>query len=248
MPPPPLVPPLPQPSILDDGSVLNAQLAQRGPLNPEDRASLLMPQRSMRWHALLHHDQQELIILATQVLKRRHLSVKRRQLILAESLVSCGSPGKVPSDTTPTSSKYCCRLFYVDSSTLEYKGCIPWSPHLHAELLPKGQFRVHTPGRTYYLEDASGDDDIAELWVQTICNLQTRREKSSLNVLVSDFPPRQDASLYTCSQQHLLSRHTSSSPAIIEGTSASTADKGHTGGTEFIHDEGNSLSCRHAGE
>jgi len=242
MPPPPLVPPLPQPSILDDGSVLNAQLAQRGPLNPEDRASLLMPQRSMRWHALLHHDQQELIILATQVLKRRHLSVKRRQLILAESLISCGSSCKVPSDAMPTSQNYCCRLFYVDSSTLEYKGCIPWSPHLHAELLPKGQFRVHTPGRTYYLEDASGDDDIAELWVQTICNLQARREKSSLNVLVSDLAPlelRHDEkestvrSPYMCSQQHLLPRHTTSSPAMIETSSPGIDDKGHAGATEY---------------
>ena len=66
---------------------------------------------------------------------------------------------------------------------------------MYAELFPKGQFRIHTPGRTYYLEDvrrscertkvsvtdaahiatqATGDSSIAELWVQTICHLQAR--------------------------------------------------------------------------
>ena len=32
----------------------------------------------------------------------------------------------------------------------------------------------HTPKRTYYLEDGSGDEATAELWVQTICSLQAR--------------------------------------------------------------------------
>ena len=57
---------------------------------------------------------------------------------------------------------------------MEPKGVIPWTAGLHAELLPKGQFRIHTPERTYYLEDATGDSSVAELWVQTICHLQAR--------------------------------------------------------------------------
>ena len=67
-----------------------------------------------------------------------------------------------------------CRLIYVDPATMELKGEIPWSRELHAELLPRGQFRIYTPLRTYYLEDAAGDEAVAELWVQTICDLQAR--------------------------------------------------------------------------
>ena len=67
-----------------------------------------------------------------------------------------------------------CRLFYVDPDTMEVKGAIPWSPQLHAELLPRGQFRVPTPGRTYYLEEVVGDVECAELWVKTITKLQAR--------------------------------------------------------------------------
>jgi len=67
-----------------------------------------------------------------------------------------------------------CRLFYVDPATLEYKGHIPWSPQLRAEPGLRGNFKIHTPQRTYYLEDAMGDSATAELWVQTICYLQKR--------------------------------------------------------------------------
>ena len=57
---------------------------------------------------------------------------------------------------------------------MEYKGFIPWSDQLFAEVYPRGQFRVHTPQRTYYLEAALGDEADAELWVQTISKLQAR--------------------------------------------------------------------------
>ena len=184
-PPPPLAPPPPLPSILGDGSVLNGQLARRGPLPPADRAILLEAQARVRWSTLLDKSTDELLILATLITKRRHLSAKRRQLILAEGLVK-GAPPAAPSsavditDTTAdgdasVSMPSSCRLFYVDPVTMEAKGSIPWSAELRAELLPKGQFRVHTPGRTYHLEDASGDSAVAELWVQTICSLQARR-------------------------------------------------------------------------
>ena len=72
-------------------------------------------------------------MLATLVIKARHLSTKRRHLILCD-----GTAG--------------CRLIYVHPASMELKGAIPWSPQLHAELMPHGHFRVHTPGRTYYLQ------------------------------------------------------------------------------------------------
>ena len=57
---------------------------------------------------------------------------------------------------------------------MELKGEIAWSSELHAELQPRGYFRVHTPGRTYYLQDAAAEDATAELWVQTISRIQAR--------------------------------------------------------------------------
>ena len=48
----------------------------------------------------------EVIVLATPVLKRRHLSVKRRQLVLVDGI----------SDGLPS-----CRLFYVDPDAMEFK-------------------------------------------------------------------------------------------------------------------------------
>ena len=110
-------------------------------------------QADTRWAAVVGDN--EVIVLATQILKRRHLSVKRRHLLLCDCVDGC-------------------RLFYVDPDTMEVKGAIPWSPQLHAELMPRGQFRVHTPGRTYYLEEVVGDVECAELWVKTITKLQAR--------------------------------------------------------------------------
>ena len=225
-PPPPLIPPPPLPSIMTDGSVLNGQLAKRGPLSPLERTPLLASQSGVRWSALLDKDSSELLVLSTLVTKRRHLSAKRRQLILAEGLLvptaaassspSGGAAGAIAprtpkaqngssspqSDSTPTTQlaavditdssssssgasggasggsgafggasgggegvdatsspsgclPSCCRLFYVDPTTLEHKGTIPWSSQLHAELLPKGQFRIHTPNRTYAEQQSS---------------------------------------------------------------------------------------------
>ena len=262
--PPPLVPPPPLPSITDGGgTVLNAQLARRGPLPLADRALLLESQAAARWAPILRTEHSELLILASLVLKRRHLSVKRRQLILVEGLVTAAGSSPSPSTTRPAMARastrplgsaaaataaaaatsasastaarsdpdgpatamatpraeaerpllgctpveigddgsrrgaeptdapddepaaeapppeYSCRLFYVDPATMENKGSIPWSSQLHAELLPRGQFRIHTPGRTYYLEDAAGDVQMAEQWVQTICDLQARNTPPS---------------------------------------------------------------------
>ena len=105
----------------------------------------------------------ELIVLSTTIIKRRHLSAKRRQLILAEGVpdattaalaaaaaassataeqAGCGASttsGGGGGGSASSGGVSTCRLFYVDPSTLEYKGSIPWSKELHAELLPKGQ-------------------------------------------------------------------------------------------------------------
>jgi len=146
------------PRILGD-MVCNDQLAKRL-LRPEDRRALMVQQMSMRYAKLLRVDAMELIVLATTVLKHRHLSCRRRQLVLCETM-----EGK-------------CRLFYLDLESWDVKGSIPWSEDLHAELFPRAQFRIHVPGRTYYLTDSDGNDEMAERWVRTITELQARHTPS----------------------------------------------------------------------
>ena len=132
--------------------MLNLPLADRS-LDAADRASLAERQAATRWACLLQEG--EVIVLAALVFKRRHLSVKRRQLVLAD-----GGFG--------------CRLLYADPDTAELKGEIPWSAAIEGEVLPNGHFRIHVPRRTYYLEDGTGDPANAELWVNTILRLKHR--------------------------------------------------------------------------
>ncbi|XP_077490165.1 phosphoinositide-dependent kinase 1 isoform X3 [Amblyomma americanum] len=47
-------------------------------------------------------------------------------------------------------------LYYVDPAAMVLKGEIPWSPELRPEPKNFKTFFVHTPNRTYYLEDPEG--------------------------------------------------------------------------------------------
>lgn len=75
-----------------------------------------------------------LILKQGLVDKRKGLFARRRMLLLT---------------TGP-------HLFYVDPQNLVLKGEIPWSPELRAEPKNFKIFFVHTPNRTYYLEDPEG--------------------------------------------------------------------------------------------
>uniref|UniRef100_A0A4W5QAK5 3-phosphoinositide-dependent protein kinase 1 n=1 Tax=Hucho hucho TaxID=62062 RepID=A0A4W5QAK5_9TELE len=60
-------------------------------------------------------------------------------------------------------------LYYVDPVNKVLKGEIPWSPELRPEAKNFKTFFVHTPNRTYYLMDPSGNADkwckkIQEVW------------------------------------------------------------------------------------
>ncbi|MAB10903.1 MAG: hypothetical protein CME96_08570 [Hyphomonas sp.] len=103
------------------------------------------------WHAFLNDG--ELIVKTGLVDKRRGLFSKRRQLILTD---------------TP-------RLVYIDPEALEIKGEIPWSGELEPQFKNMRTFFVHTPNRTYYLEDVERKS-IA--WVDTINHvLKMQREQ-----------------------------------------------------------------------
>ncbi|CAL1278763.1 unnamed protein product [Larinioides sclopetarius] len=83
------------------------------------------------WHKFV---QGNLILKQGLVDKRKGLFARRRMLLLT---------------TGP-------HLYYVDPQSLVLKGEIPWSPELRAEPKNFKIFFVHTPNRTYYLEDPEG--------------------------------------------------------------------------------------------
>lgn len=60
-------------------------------------------------------------------------------------------------------------LYYVDPVNMVLKGEIPWSPELRVEPKSFKIFFVHTPNRTYYLEDPEG---FALEWCRAIENMR----------------------------------------------------------------------------
>lgn len=90
----------------------------------------------------------ELILKHGMVNKRKGLFSRKRMLLLT---------------TGP-------RLIYIDPVQMVKKGEIPWSVDLRVEAKNFKVFFVHTPNRTYYLEDPEG---FALTWCQAIKELWT---------------------------------------------------------------------------
>uniref|UniRef100_A0A6Q2XVI4 3-phosphoinositide-dependent protein kinase 1 n=1 Tax=Esox lucius TaxID=8010 RepID=A0A6Q2XVI4_ESOLU len=111
----------------------------------EEKQLLLDKQTSGNpWHQFVENN---LILKMGPVDKRKGLFARRRQLLLTEGP----------------------HLYYVDPVNKVLKGEIPWSPELRPEAKNFKTFFVHTPNRTYYLMDPSGNADkwckkIQEVW------------------------------------------------------------------------------------
>uniref|UniRef100_A0A8C2H153 3-phosphoinositide-dependent protein kinase 1 n=1 Tax=Cyprinus carpio TaxID=7962 RepID=A0A8C2H153_CYPCA len=111
----------------------------------EEKRLLLQKQTSGNpWHQFVENN---LIYKMGPVDKRKGLFARRRQLLLTEGP----------------------HLYYVDPVNKILKGEIPWSPELRPEAKNFKTFFVHTPNRTYYLMDPSGNADkwckkIQEVW------------------------------------------------------------------------------------
>ncbi|KAL1129164.1 hypothetical protein AAG570_013695, partial [Ranatra chinensis] len=115
-------------------------------LTPAEVESRLAHQRSTsKWHSLVEGN---LIIKQGLVDKRKGLFARRRMLLLT---------------TGP-------HLYYVDPVAMVLKGEIPWSPEIRAEAKNFKIFFVHTPNRTYYLEDPEG---YALEWCKVIEEMKT---------------------------------------------------------------------------
>ncbi|XP_015184862.1 PREDICTED: 3-phosphoinositide-dependent protein kinase 1 isoform X1 [Polistes dominula] len=101
-------------------------------LSPEEIRNRLEKQRtSCQWDVFVKGN---LILKQGFVNKRKGLFARRRMLLLT---------------TGP-------HLYYVDPVNMVLKGEIPWSPELRVEPKNFKIFFVHTPNRTYYLEDPEG--------------------------------------------------------------------------------------------
>lgn len=101
-------------------------------LSPEDIAQRLEKQiKENQWHQFTENN---LILKQGLVDKRKGLFARRRMLLLTQGP----------------------HLYYVDPVNMVLKGEIPWSPELRVEPKNFKIFFVHTPNRTYYLEDPEG--------------------------------------------------------------------------------------------
>lgn len=97
----------------------------------EECDRLALQAKESKWHQLV---QKNLILKSGIVDKRKGLFARRRMLFL-----TLGP-----------------HLYYVDPVDMVLKGEIPWSPELRVEPKNFKIFFVHTPNRTYYLEDPEG--------------------------------------------------------------------------------------------
>lgn len=94
-----------------------------------------------KWRKFLQDG--EVIIESGLVWKRKGRSVKKRQLILTNKT----------------------RIIYIDPKRMSQKGEIPWSINLRPEAKNSIAWFIHTPKRTYILEDIHGN---AYRWVNAI--------------------------------------------------------------------------------
>jgi len=113
----------------------------------EAKRKKMQEEESEKWKKFLEAD--EVILESGLVWKRKGRSVKKRQLILTNKP----------------------RIIYIDPKKMIQKGVIPWTPNIRPEVKNNTAWFIHTPRRTYILEDITGN---AHRWVEAI-NKQLER-------------------------------------------------------------------------
>ncbi|PRP82169.1 3-phosphoinositide-dependent protein kinase 1-like [Planoprotostelium fungivorum] len=117
----------------------------------EAKRKKMQEEENEKWKKFLL-DEKELILESGLIWKRKGRSVKKRQLILTNKP----------------------RLIYVDPKKMVLKGEIPWTSQLKPEAKNNTSWFVHTPKRTYILEDIPGK---SQRWIDAInkqLNVSTR--------------------------------------------------------------------------
>ncbi|XP_053954577.1 3-phosphoinositide-dependent protein kinase 1 isoform X2 [Anastrepha ludens] len=100
-------------------------------ISDAEKQKRLEQQKSDKWHIFADN---EVILKKGYINKRKGLFARKRMLLLT---------------TGP-------RLIYIDPVQMVKKGEIPWSAELRVEPKNFKIFFVHTPNRTYYLDDPDG--------------------------------------------------------------------------------------------
>jgi len=116
----------------------------------EAKRKKISEEEGKKWKKFLMED--ELILESGLVWKRKGRSVKKRQLILTNKP----------------------RIIYIDTKKNVQKGEVPWSTDIRPEARSKVNWFIHTPKRTYILEDMASD---AERWVNAINKLLQEKKK-----------------------------------------------------------------------
>ncbi|XP_059620040.1 3-phosphoinositide-dependent protein kinase 1 [Phlebotomus argentipes] len=126
------------------GAALPPEQSSIASLSEAERRQRMESQKTDKWNQFVEG---ELILKKGYVHKRKGLFARKRMLLLT---------------TGP-------RLFYIDPVQMVKKGEIPWSAELRVEPKNFKIFFVHTPNRTYYLEDSEG---YALDWCSAIDNVR----------------------------------------------------------------------------
>ncbi|KAI8126113.1 3-phosphoinositide-dependent protein kinase 1 [Lucilia cuprina] len=122
-------------------------------LTDAEKHKRLELQKADKWHPFAEG---EVILKKGFINKRKGLFARRRMFLLT---------------TGP-------RLIYIDPVQMVKKGEIPWSPELRAEAKNFKIFFVHTPNRTYYLDDPEG---FGLEWVAAIEKMHTLTYREQIN-------------------------------------------------------------------
>ncbi|XP_062573313.1 3-phosphoinositide-dependent protein kinase 1-like isoform X1 [Saccostrea cucullata] len=148
--PPPLLPYLPATSTnsenlwssyragFDDARVV--EIITQTVITDDERKKRLEEQKQNKYHKFVEGN---LILKQGLIDKRKGLFARKRMFLLTEGP----------------------HLYYVDTANMVLKGQIPWSEELRPEAKNFKTFFVHTPNRTYYLEDR---ESRAQDWVAKI--------------------------------------------------------------------------------
>lgn len=107
----------------------------------EMKRKRMIEEEGNKWKKFLEPD--EVILETGLVWKRKGRSIKKRQLILTNKP----------------------KMIYVDAKKMALKGEVPWSVHIRPEAKNNTAWFIHTPKRTYILEDIPGN---AHRWIDAI--------------------------------------------------------------------------------
>ncbi|XP_036338191.1 3-phosphoinositide-dependent protein kinase 1 isoform X2 [Rhagoletis pomonella] len=158
-------------------------------LSDAEKQKRLEQQKSDKWHVFADN---EVILKRGYINKRKGLFARKRMLLLT---------------TGP-------RLIYIDPVQMVKKGEIPWSAELRVEPKNFKIFFVHTPNRTYYLDDPDG---YSLEWVDAIERMR------KLTYPDCDSAAAAAAAVTTATGTSPKSSHRTNSPTLFSNASSSTS-------------------------